>query len=120
MTRRTIVTFSGDLGIWGVQFVVEGHGGAVDLDVEFKHTGGRDFTIGTKHIGVHSFREPRNSCAALRNDCNVLPGGNCWFDAGYSAADELVDKWIAEGAGAIWATLTDWYLDRFQETGVES
>lgn len=45
-------------------------------------------------------------------DCDLLPGGHCYYDGSGLAADPVMDAFIAEGEPAVWRALHEFYDDR--------
>lgn len=66
-------------------------------------------------IGVHSVAQPvyDDEPYGDERDCCYNPGGRCFYDAGYTAADELLDRFIVDGEDVVWETLHEWYEHHF-------
>jgi hypothetical protein len=44
-----------------------------------------------------------------RENCSYLDGATCYSDGSSLSADELFDKFVAEGEDVVWSTLMEWY-----------
>lgn len=50
------------------------------------------------------------------DDCGLLPGGKCWYDAGYLMADDVFGRLVAEGSDGLWASLREHYDEMIAAT----
>lgn len=49
-------------------------------------------------------------------ECNLLPGGKCYYDGSTLAAEEFMPEFIEGGSDAVWPMLEDKYRSTFEET----
>jgi hypothetical protein len=52
-------------------------------------------------------------------ECDVLPSGYCYGDAGFLAGDEFFETLIREGEEAVWRKMEEWYLDHLVKFNTE-
>lgn len=46
-------------------------------------------------------------------ECDVRPGGRCFYDGSGLAASDLLDRFMVEGDAPVWAELESWYRSEF-------
>lgn len=69
-------------------------------------------------IGLHSpkpFKHDPNAEMCTASVCDILPGKVCYFDASYTASDEVLRKFISDGEPAVWNELKGWYKNYFEK-----
>lgn len=71
-------------------------------------------------ITLHSAE--RRGAGWCHEDCDLLPGGQCWADCAFSAGRDVYDAWLHEGRDdeVIWGALEDWHARYFQAETTET
>lgn len=67
-------------------------------------------------IGYHSKKplsEYQHENAPSTEHCEYCDGQPCWYDGSGLAAQELFQKFVAQGEEVVWRTLEDWYYSEF-------
>ena len=108
----------GELGVvqWKVCFIqaVPGNVGTLG-NVPVRHANVDD--IMAVDLGYHS-PKPRweGQEDYGRMDCDLLPGGECYYDGSGLNAGPVLERFINEGPGAVWSELVDYYHSVFSPT----
>lgn len=63
-------------------------------------------------LGYHS-PKPIYDDQHGRDDCNILPGGSCYYDGSGVNAGPVLEAFLAHGPHAVWAALADYYSQLF-------
>lgn len=58
-------------------------------------------------LGYHCSFQPHEY--SFGNECDLLPGGRCWYDGSSLNAKELFEKVRREGTDTLWQELEDYY-----------
>jgi hypothetical protein len=112
--RRETRAEVGRHGLW-VRYWVLGPAGAIELRLEFTCYPGSDSTrLDRAEIHRHAFVEIDDYDAAA-NDCDVLPGGRCHFNAFTSASGTVPGESFMRGdEPAVWKELEGQYSLEFE------
>lgn len=121
----------GGIGACRIRFILKGPLGAVQFMVgtnwympsaqaHLKRVRGangwseRDFAMQPDgwDVGCHS-PKPMYEGQPSRDDCNLLPGGTCYYDGSGLQADEWVPDFVAGGTDWLWPRLETEYRERF-------
>jgi len=63
-------------------------------------------------LGYHAPRPQYESQVEM--ECDVLPGGRCYYDGSIRRAESVYERLLREGDAGVWATLEDDYRLRFE------
>ena len=62
-------------------------------------------------VGYHALVPQYDGQEAIEQSCPYLDGAPCYYDGSGLAAQELFDRFVAEGEGAVWSVLEASYKD---------
>lgn len=112
-----------------IHFAVVGPAGAVSwsLDTEWYVSSSREewerngFLMKAKHrpggivLAYHSPKPMHEGHEKHSTECDYIPGGSCYCDGSYIAADKLVEGFLAGGTEWLWPKLEAYYRSVFED-----
>lgn len=102
------------IGVMQIRFLLRGPLGAIQFLMAAGWVPGRkdvrDYYPSAWDIGYHSPKPKYGDQEPY--DCEVLPGGTCYYDGSSLAAGPVLEAFIAEGEPAVWRALHELYSDR--------
>jgi hypothetical protein len=88
-----------------------------DLVVQFLLRMDHEGKLEPWDLGFHCSFDP--GWSTEMDDCDVLPGGKCWYDGSSLNADPVFDRLCREGLDGLWAELEDYYDGLFKSFAEE-
>lgn len=73
-------------------------------------------------VGIHRatpFPHDPEAEFNTRGKCELLPGGECYWDGSYTAADPILKAFIEEGEEPVWKELAGWYSTHLAGTSLD-
>lgn len=106
-------------GVHGMEFrfILRGAAGAITWKLNTGWVPGEGTGANVRHLFPSSGGVAAHSPVPARDwwlgpdSCDVLPGGQCWGDAGYSVGDRVLEAMHADGHEGIWRELEAIYAD---------
>ena len=114
----------GPLG--AVQFVAftgwylpQNFGDLLNREMDFFERHGFSLSLSPRGIDV-GYHSPHAMYEGQEErDCEVLPGGKCFYDGSSLRGDDWCKILVAEGSDAIWQSLEEEYRERFEAAVTE-
>ena len=113
------------IGSMSIKFLLKGELGTVQFYIlsgwylrhvrkEYKNHPGFADPMGAD-VGYHSPKPIYDNQSPSEDSCLYLDGKPCYYDGSGLAADDLFNKFIAEGIDVVWNELEEYYASIFGE-----
>lgn len=103
-------------GVHGMdlRFILSGPKGAAQFVVytgwHLAHVRERPMSVQPADVGYHALKPAYEDQTQM--DCDLVEGGKCYYDGSGLQAEELFDRFVAEGEEVVWAELLMVYKEK--------